>query len=58
MSGLLCVESPPTGNMPLSRWAEEHADGLGRRYASELARRQNRLDAYQNLGGKQARTSS
>ncbi|MCB9450788.1 MAG: NAD(P)H-binding protein [Anaerolineaceae bacterium] len=36
---LLYVESPPTGTTKLTDWAQEHADTLGSRYASELARR-------------------
>lgn len=39
MAGLLYVEAPPTGTTRLSEWAQQHADTLGRRYASELARR-------------------
>jgi len=38
MAGLLVTSSPPAGQTALSRWAQEHADRLGRRYASELAR--------------------
>ena len=39
MGDLLCVDSPPAGQTKLTDWAREHADSLGRRYASELARR-------------------
>jgi NADH dehydrogenase len=39
MSDLLYVDSPATGSTRLSVWAAEHAGELGRRYASELARR-------------------
>ncbi len=39
MAGLLYVEAPPAGETYLSRWAAAHRDSLGRRYASELARR-------------------
>jgi len=46
MSGLLYVDSPRAGETRLTDWAKEHADTLGRKYASELARRRNRLDAY------------
>lgn len=46
MAGLLYVETPPTGHTRLSDWAREHAATLGRRYASELARRQDRRHAY------------
>jgi NADH dehydrogenase len=48
-SNLLCVDSPPAGETKLTEWAEEHAESLGRRYASELARRRNRLEAYEAL---------
>ena len=46
MSGLLYVDSPPAGETRLTDWAKQHADTLGCKYASELARRRNRLDAY------------
>ena len=46
MAGLLCVNSPPTGTTRLADWATEHAGSLGRRYASELARRRDRLSDY------------
>ncbi len=49
MSGLLYVDSPPAGDTRLTDWAKEHADTLGRQYASELARRRNRHDAYGTL---------
>jgi uncharacterized protein YbjT (DUF2867 family) len=39
MNGLLYVDSPPTGQTKLTTWAEEHAETLGRHYASELNRR-------------------
>ncbi|MDP2953475.1 MAG: NAD-dependent epimerase/dehydratase family protein [Chloroflexota bacterium] len=42
MSNLLFVESPPTGKTKLTEWVRDHADTLGRRYASELSRRTNR----------------
>lgn len=38
MAGLLVSDGPPTGTTRLSRWLEEHAGSVGRRYASELAR--------------------
>ncbi|RME99240.1 MAG: NAD-dependent epimerase/dehydratase family protein [Chloroflexi bacterium] len=41
MAGLLAVDSPPAGQTRLTEWAAAHAESLGRRYASELARRQN-----------------
>jgi NADH dehydrogenase len=46
MAGLLCVDSPPTGRIRLTDWAAEHAGSLGRRYASELARRRDRVSDY------------
>jgi NADH dehydrogenase len=49
MADLLYVDSPPAGDTKLTEWAKEHADTLGRRYASELARRRNRQEAYESL---------
>jgi uncharacterized protein YbjT (DUF2867 family) len=49
MAGLLYVDSPPAGDTSLTQWAKQHADHLGVRYASELARRNNRLESYENL---------
>lgn len=46
MGGLLAVDSPPAGATRLTEWAKAHADTLGRRYASELARRKDRRRAY------------
>ncbi|MFH1924575.1 MAG: hypothetical protein ABIP48_32380, partial [Planctomycetota bacterium] len=46
MADLLYVDSPPAGTTKLTDWAGEHADWLGRRYASELARRKDRLSDY------------
>ena len=39
MDDLLLVEVPPAGETRLTDWAAAHRDSLGRRYASELARR-------------------
>ena len=44
MADLLVTTSPPTGTTKLSEWAREHAADLGKRYASELARRRNRYE--------------
>lgn len=44
MAGLLCTNSAPAGETRLTEWAAAHRDRLGRRYASELARRQIRRD--------------
>jgi len=46
MADLLYTESPPAGKTRLTDWAKEHAESLGRRYASELARRRDRLHGY------------
>lgn len=46
MAGLLYVDSPATGTTRLTAWAKEHGETLGRRYASELARRRDRLSEY------------
>lgn len=51
MAELLCVDTPPAGTTRLSVWAAEHADELGRHYASELARRKNREASYAALKG-------
>jgi nucleoside-diphosphate-sugar epimerase len=49
MAGLLATDSPPTGHTRLTDWLKKHKDDLGRRYASELARRRNRLEEYQRF---------
>jgi NADH dehydrogenase len=49
MAGLLSVDSPATGTTRLTDWVRQHADTLGRRYASELARRRDRRRAYGDL---------
>lgn len=49
MRGLLCTNSPPAGSTRLTDWAREHAPELGVRYASELARRANRVTEYGKL---------
>lgn len=46
MDGLLGVDTPPTGKTRLTDWLHMNADTLGRNYASELARRRDRLSAY------------
>jgi uncharacterized protein YbjT (DUF2867 family) len=46
MANLLYVESPPVGSTRLTDWAMEHANSLGRRYASELVRRRDRKTGY------------
>ncbi|MDI6769695.1 MAG: NAD(P)H-binding protein [Anaerolineales bacterium] len=49
MADLLCTASPPVGTTRLTDWTREHKDALGVHYASELARRNNRREAYENL---------
>jgi NADH dehydrogenase len=46
MAGLLCTNSPPAGETKFSEWVREHAGSLGLHYASELARRRDRREAY------------
>jgi uncharacterized protein YbjT (DUF2867 family) len=50
MAGLLEVESPPTGTIRLTDWIRSHADTVGRRYTSELARRMDRSRPYSHNG--------
>ena len=38
MAGLLTSGEPPTGTTRLDDWLDDYADGLGRRYVSELRR--------------------
>jgi nucleoside-diphosphate-sugar epimerase len=49
MQDLLYTPAPPAGTTRLTDWAKAHADTLGQRYASELARRRNRDEAYESL---------
>jgi NADH dehydrogenase len=46
MSGLLCVDTPPTTATRFSEWVKEHAETLGQKYSNELARRLDRISAY------------
>ena len=48
MTDLLHVDSPPTGTTGLTDWIRQHADSLGMRYTSELARRRCRTGQYQS----------
>lgn len=48
MADLLYVDSPPAGKIKLTDWVGEHADSLGRRYTSELARRKDRQSEYKS----------
>lgn len=49
MGDLLYTDSPPAGSTKLTDWATAHRDSLGRRYASELARRTDRTSEYSKL---------
>ncbi|MHC4862262.1 MAG: SDR family oxidoreductase [Planctomycetota bacterium] len=49
MAGLLATGSPPAGRIRLTDWARENRETLGARYASELARRRDRMRAYGEL---------
>jgi NADH dehydrogenase len=49
MAGLLYTDSSPAGQTRLTEWTKEHADALGRRYASEVARRIDRTSDYSAL---------
>jgi NADH dehydrogenase len=46
MADLLCSDSPAAGRTRLTDWARENKDMLGVKYASELARRKDRISAY------------
>jgi len=46
MADLLYVDAEPTGTTKLSRWAQHNRNQLGRKYASEMARRTDRQMAY------------
>lgn len=48
MADLMYVDSPPAGKIKLTDWVREHADSLGRRYTSELARRKDRQSEYKS----------
>lgn len=47
--GLLDSDEPAAGATKLTKWAAEHRDTLGHRYASELARRTNRTLSYEQI---------
>lgn len=49
MADLLCTDSPPSGTTRLTDWLRENSGAVGRRYASELARRRDRTRAYTEL---------
>jgi hypothetical protein len=45
----LSIRYRNVNNTRLSDWARQHGKELGTRYANELARRQNRQQAYEHL---------
>ena len=49
MENRLYADSPPAGATKLTEWLPKHADDLGSRYSSELARRRDRQSSYQSL---------
>jgi NADH dehydrogenase len=49
MQDLLHTKSPPVGETFFTDWARQHGPVLGLRYTSELARRQDREQAYERL---------
>ena len=49
MRGLLDSSAPPSAPTKLTDWAQENRETLGRRYASEVARRVQRAAAYEDL---------
>ncbi len=55
MANLLYVDAPPAGTTKLTEWIAAHADTLGRRYASELARRLHRTQVRGDGGTGSAR---
>jgi NADH dehydrogenase len=49
MAELLSTNSQPAGTTHLIDWTRAHRGELGKHYASELARRKNRLKSYEDL---------
>jgi len=48
MSDLLCVDTPPTTSTRFTDWAKQHSNTLGRKYTNELARRLDKVSAYES----------
>ncbi len=48
MADLLYTASPPAGTTRLTDWMQQHADTLGKKYTSELARRKDRGTSYRS----------
>lgn len=49
MANLLYTNSPPVGKTRLTDWLEENSSTIGMHYSSELARRKDRVRAYEKL---------
>ncbi len=49
MRGLLDSKKPAAGGTKLTEWAAMHREQLGRRYASEVGRRVDRLSSYESM---------
>lgn len=49
MADLLYTSSPPAGQTLLTDWIKKHSSTVGMHYSSELARRKNRIEAYEKL---------
>ena len=48
MAGMLAVNAPPAGQTRLTDWLGQHAETVGKRYTSEMARRKDRLSGYRS----------
>lgn len=48
MAGMLAVNAPPAGQTRLTDWLRQHAETVGKRYTSEMARRKDRLSSYRS----------
>ena len=46
MAGMLAVKAPPAGQTRLTDWLWQHAETIGKKYTSEMARRKDRLSSY------------
>ncbi len=49
MENLLYTDAKPVGRTRLTEWARENAEALGVKYASELARRRDRVTEYHEI---------
>jgi NADH dehydrogenase len=48
MAGTLAVNDSPAGHTRLTDWLRQHAETIGKRYTSEMARRKDRLTSYRS----------